>query len=126
MFYIGIAMLEPTIEIDTLEAKTIEREMILQKLYYRPDGYYRTVEKLRDACCKAGHDFLFSDIKQWLNKQAINQVHMPPPRFVPRASFNSIQIPNECHQVDILYTPHDKIGKKVYKYCLCCVDVASR
>ena len=51
---------------------------------------------------------------------------MPPPKYVPRVSFNSIQIPNECHVADILYMPHDKIGKKIYKYCLCVVDVSSR
>jgi len=51
---------------------------------------------------------------------------MPLPGYIPRASFNSIVIPNECHQADILYMPHDKIGKKIYKYCLCVVDVASR
>ena len=126
MFYVGITQIEPTIKIDSLKAKNIERDMILQKLYYRTGGYYHTVKKLQNACSENGYEFTFSDIKMWLNKQAIHQIHMPSPSFIPRASFNSIQIPNECHQADILYMPHDKIGKKIYKYCLCVVDVSTR
>ena len=32
--------------------------------------------------------------------------------------------PNDIHQVDILYLPHDRYEKKVYKYALNIVDVA--
>ena len=34
--------------------------------------------------------------------------------------------PNDIHQADILYLPHDKFKKKSYKYALNIVDVASR
>ena len=34
--------------------------------------------------------------------------------------------PNDIHQADILYLPHDKFKKKVYKYALNIMDVASR
>ena len=34
--------------------------------------------------------------------------------------------PNDIHQADILYLPHDKLKKKTYKYALNVVDVASR
>ena len=34
--------------------------------------------------------------------------------------------PNDIHQADILYLPHDKFKKKTYKYVLDVVDVASR
>ena len=34
--------------------------------------------------------------------------------------------PNDIHQADILYLPHDKFKKKAYKYALNIVDVASR
>ena len=34
--------------------------------------------------------------------------------------------PNDIHQADILYLPHDKYEKKIYKYVLNIVDVASR
>ena len=34
--------------------------------------------------------------------------------------------PNDIHQADILYLPHDRYEKKVYKYALNIVNVASR
>ena len=34
--------------------------------------------------------------------------------------------PKDIHQADILYLPHDRYEKKVYKYALNIVDVASR
>ena len=34
--------------------------------------------------------------------------------------------PNDIHQTDILYLPHDRYEKKTYKYALNIVDVASR
>ena len=34
--------------------------------------------------------------------------------------------PNDIHQADILYLPNDKNKKKIYKYALNIVDVASR
>ena len=34
--------------------------------------------------------------------------------------------PNDIHQADILYLPHDKYGKKIYKYALNIVDIAIR
>ena len=34
--------------------------------------------------------------------------------------------PNDIHQADILYLPHDKFQKKTYKYALNIIDVASR
>ena len=34
--------------------------------------------------------------------------------------------PNDIHQADILYLPHDKFKKKTYKYALNVIDVASR
>ena len=34
--------------------------------------------------------------------------------------------PNDVHQADILYLPHDRYEKKTYKYALNIVDVSSR
>ena len=34
--------------------------------------------------------------------------------------------PNQIHQADVMYLPHDKIYGNVYKYVLCVIDVASR
>jgi len=116
----------PIISIDPEKSRKLDIGIALQKLYYKPEGYHRTVNKLYDDSQYAGYDFTIDEVRNWLEKQAIHQIHMPSPSYIPRASFNSIQIPNECHQVDILYMPHDKIGNKIYKYCLCLVDIASR
>ena len=39
-----------------------------------------------------------------------------------------MSLPNTVHQADLLFLPHDKLprGKKIYKYALTVVDVASR
>ena len=57
--------------------------------------------------------------KRWLVKQALWQIYLPAPRYVPRPKFDVSQ-PN--------FLPHDKLphGRKVYKYALTVVDVASR
>ena len=119
-------MEKPIIYIDPQRVRDLDKEITLQKIYYRPEGYYRTAEKMRDACRRAGHNFSLAEIRNWLNKQAVFQIHKPPPRYIPRVSFNTIQIPNECHQADILYMPYDKIGKITYMFCLNVVDIASR
>ena len=51
-----------------------------------------------------------------------------PPKYVlrPNASMSLYAKPNDIHQADILYLPHDKFKTKTYKYALNIVDVASR
>ena len=65
--------------------------------------------------------------KKWLAKQALWQIYLPAPRYIPRPKFD-VSLPNAVHQADLLFLPHDKLphGKKVYKYALTVVDVASR
>ena len=60
----------------------------------------------------------------WLAKQAIWQIYLPGPKSINYGSFD-VYVPNEVHQADILYLPHDK-QRKVYKYALTVVDIASR
>ncbi|CAJ0881048.1 668_t:CDS:1, partial [Entrophospora sp. SA101] len=79
-----------------------------------------------NACKNAGYNFSLTDIKNWLNKQAIFQVHKPRPKFIPYASFINITVPMEVIQADLCYMPHDRVGNKIYKYALNCVDIASR
>ena len=61
--------------------------------------------------------------RAWLAKQALSQIYLPSPRY----KFD-VSTPNAVHQADLLFLPHDKLphGKKVYKYALTVVDVASR
>ena len=65
--------------------------------------------------------------KLWLMKQAIWQIYLPPPKNIPRPKFD-VTSPNSVHQADLLFLPHDRLprGRKVFKYALTVVDVASR
>ena len=97
----------------------------LTKIYYSPQGYWKgvsAIKKLADAA-KVPENV----VKQWLYKQAIWQIYLPAPRYVPRPKFD-VSTPNSVHQADLLFLPHDKPprGKKIYKYALTVVDIASR
>src|SRR5205809_3781247 len=119
-------MLIPIIQIDSNETRKLDVSIALQKIYYQPSGYQRTVKKLFEASQKAGFDFTLADVEDWLKRQAVHQIHKPRPRYISRASFTSITTPNKVHQADVLYMPYDKIGQITYLFCLNIVDVASR
>ena len=95
----------------------------LAKFYYSPQGYWKgvsAIKKLTDAS-KAPENI----VKQWLYKQAIWQIYLPAPRYVPRPKFD-VATHNSVHQADLLFLPHDKLRRKTYKYALTVVDIASR
>ena len=60
-------------------------------------------------------------------KQAIWQIYLPAPKNIPKPTFD-VDYPNAVHQAHLLFLPHDKLprGRKIYKYALTVVDVASR
>ena len=68
------------------------------------------------------------EAERWLLKQPLYQIYLPPPKYIPRpnASMSLFAKPNDIHQADILYLPHDRYEKRLYKYALNIVDVASR
>src|SRR5436305_11892186 len=122
-------MLFPIIRIDSSEVQKLDMDIALQKIYYQPAGYHRTAKKLYEASSfsqKTGYDFTLDEVRDWLERQAVHQIHKPRPRYIPRASFSSITTPNEVHQADILYMPYDKVGRITYLFCLNIVNVASR
>ncbi|CAB5369902.1 unnamed protein product [Rhizophagus irregularis] len=116
----------PIIPIDSDEARNVEVTSALCRIFYQPSGYQRTAKKLYETSQNAGYDFTLDEVEDWLERQAVHQVHKPRPRFIPRVSFSSIQVPNEVHQADILYMPYDKVGHVTYLFCLNIVDIASR
>ena len=63
-------------------------------------------------------------IKQWLWKQAIWQVYVPPPKRVDRPHYE-VTILNEMYQFDLLHMPIDTLYGNMYKYILSGIDVAS-
>ena len=64
-------------------------------------------------------------IKSWLAKQALWQVHIPPPKEINHPHYD-VTKPNEQHQFDVLYMPHNLFERNTYEYILTGIDVASR
>ena len=95
----------------------------LQRLYYSPKGYWRGLTAIKKL---AGAAKVSEQVaRDWLKRQAIWQVYLPAPRHIPRPMFDEDK-PNAVHQADLLYLPHDRVGRRTYKYALTVVDVASR
>ena len=97
-----------------------------KQIYYSDDGYWRgksAIQKLSKASGSTKEE-----AEKWLMKQPLYQIYLPLPKYIPRpnASMSLFAKPNDIHQADILYLPHDKFKKKTYQYALNIVDVASR
>ena len=98
----------------------------LSKIYYSPQGYWKSIAAIKKiaAAAKVPED----TAKQWLFKQALWQIYLPGPKRIPRPKFD-VSVPNKVHQADLLFLPHDKLtprSRKIFKYTLTVVDVASR
>ena len=97
----------------------------LARQYYSPNGYWKgfgTIRKLAQAAKVSENEG-----KRWLFKQALWQIYLPAPKRIPRPKFD-VPTPNKVHQADLLFMPHGKLprGRKVFRYALTVVDVASR
>ena len=64
-------------------------------------------------------------MRAWIARQKVGAyLQVKPPR-VRYARFDETR-PNRIHQADVLFLPHDRVGKATYKYALTVVDIASR
>ena len=95
----------------------------MDEIYYSPEGYWKGNTAIKKLSEKAGVSY--ETAKSWLKRQPIWQIYLPAPKNIVRPKFVN-SIPNDTHQMDLLFLPHDKIGKKKYKYALTVVDIASR
>ena len=62
--------------------KTRSGAVSLPKIYYSPGGYwkgYSAFSKLADAAGVSENE-----AKEWLKKQALWQIYLPSPRYIPR------------------------------------------
>lgn len=98
-------------------------EAKLKKIYYNPSALWKGVSAIKKLADSA--KVSKSIAQEWLVKQPIWQIYLPAPKYIPRPKFD-VTIPNQIHQADLLFMPHDKIRGKTYKYCLVVVDIASR
>ena len=62
-------------------------------------------------------------IKSWFAKQALWEVYIPPPREIHHTYYD-VTKPNEQHQFDLLYIPHNLFEGKACEYILTGIDVA--
>ena len=95
----------------------------LSALYYSPRGYWKglsAIEKLVSAA-----KVTEQQAKDWLKRPAIWQIFLPAPRRLSRPKFD-VAVPNKVHKADLLFLPHDRVGRKTFRYALTVVDVASR
>jgi len=85
-------------------------EAKLSKIYYSPVGYWKgvaAIKKLSEAA-KVSEDAA----KKWLVKQALWQIYLPAPRYVPRPKFD-VSSPNSVHQADLFcHTTNCHVGAK--------------
>ena len=109
----------------TFEDNTISLEMNkLPDSYYQPNHLWKgqkAIKKLKELSEEKP-----KVVKQWLSKQAIFQVHLPPPKRVDRPHYE-VTIPNKMCQFDLLYMPTaNTLYRNKYKHILSGIDVASR
>ena len=94
----------------------------LYQAYYEPDRLWTGGKAIKEL--HKTTSMLKKDIK-WLAKQALWQVHMPPPKEIHHPHYD-VTKPNKQHQFDILYMPHNLFEGNTYKYILTDIYVASR
>ena len=93
------------------------------KIYFSPEGHWHgetAIDKLAPAAGSTK-----SEARKWLHQQPVYQLYLPPPKTITRPQFVEDK-PNAVHLEDLLFLPHDKYKRKVYKYALQVVDLASR
>ena len=96
---------------------------MMSKIYYSTEGYWKGYSAIPKLAEKA--KVSENEAKQWLQKQAIWQIYLPAHKYIPRPHW-TVDKPNQIHQADLLFLPHDRVGRKTYKYALVLVDIASR
>ena len=103
-----------------------EMDEKFKQIYHSDSGYWRGKSAIQKLAKKVGTTN--EEVEKWLLKQPLYQIYLPPLKYVsrPNASLSLYAKPNDIHQADNLYLPHHKFKKKIYKYALNVVDVASR
>ena len=92
----------------------IDEEKLYQA-YYQPDCLWTEGKAIKEL-----HKITSmprKDIKLWSAKQALWQVHIPPPKEIHHPHYD-VTKPNEQHQFDWLYMSHNLFGGNMYKYIL--------
>ena len=95
----------------------------LHQEYYQSDRLWtgnKTIKELQKITSMSK-----KDIKSWLAKQAVWKVYIPSPKEIHHPNYD-VTKPNEQHQFNLLYMPHNFFEGNTYKYILTGIDVTSR
>ena len=95
----------------------------LHQEYYQSDRLWtgnKTIKELQKITSMSK-----KDIKSWLAKQAVWKVYIPSPKEIHHPHYD-VTKPNEQHQFNLLYMPHNFFEGNTYKYILTGIDVTSR
>ena len=95
----------------------------LAKIYYQPENLWKGRKAMTEL--QKATKLPAKKVKAWLAKQALWQVHLPPPKKIDHPHFYVTEV-NKMHQADLMYLPHDRVYQTTYKYTLQVIDVASR
>ena len=95
----------------------------LSGIYHSPRGYWKGLTAIKKLVSAA--KVTEQQAKDWLKKQAIWQIYLPAPLHIPRPKFD-VAVPNQVHQADLLFLPHDRVRQKTFRYVLTVIDVANR
>ena len=72
----------------------------LSKISYSPKGYWKGLAAVKKLASTAKAEEEVA--KRWLAKQALWQIYLPAPRYIPRPKFD-VSLPNAVHQADLLF-----------------------
>ena len=95
----------------------------MKRIYYSAKGYWKGHAAIQKLAQEA--QVSEADAKKWLEKQALWQIYLAPPEYIPRPRW-TVSKPNQVHQADLLFLPHDTFKNKTFRYALVVIDVASR
>jgi IS30 family transposase len=103
-----------------LTAKVLDET--LRRIYY-VDGGFQGISALHSKLRKG--EASKERVRKWISQQEVGRYMQtkPPKEIFARFTENR---PNAIHQADLLFLPHDRVGRRTYKYALTLVDVASR
>ncbi len=82
----------------------MSNDKLMSKVYYSTSGYwkgYSAIPKLASAA-KVSE----AEAKIWLEKQALWQIYLPAPKYIPRPHW-TVNKPNQIHQADLLFMPQN-------------------
>src|SRR6218665_30031 len=98
----------------------------LSSIYYSPCGYWRGLAAVKKLSAAAKVSEAYA--RSWLKRQAVWQIYLPARGiFRDRCSKKIAHVRSwHVHRADLLFLPHDRVGRKTYTYALTVVDVASR